>query len=341
MRIAGNTRFCDIFDLPEFQPMKGQFVSASDDWFSGGRNTQTVRELIQAQQRWNEQDTIAGLNRLRDVARNQEQYVLPLSAETSASLIWMPSSAQKHNSVCLILSGGAYSEVNSMFEAIPAGAVLNDMGYDCYVLNYRTIDSDALVHGLMPAPLEDLRDAICRIQEKEGDVSYYLIGFSTGGNACALWCTEKHGAGKYGIKEPSGMILAYPLISMLSLPYGPGRDYIMQGVFGTGYNRSLAQKYDPCSLIHSTFPPVYLIRASDDYTIAFKDAELFDIALQKKRIPRHFDIKQGCGHSFSIGTGTAAENWLEHAIRWVEAQNGRSPNKYDAALNTEGGIQEC
>ena len=329
MTILRDSSMKDVLSLPEFRSMKGQFVYAADKWFSGSRSFSTITELASKRPGIAAEDTVLGLNRLRDVARQHEKYVFSIHKGRRASLVWMPAKERKHDTVCLLLSGGAYSEVNSMFEAIPAAAKLNEEGYDCFFLNYRTIDSDALVNGLMPTPMEDLREAIQKIHQIYPDASYHLLGFSTGGNVCALWCTKQYGARKYDLPNPCGVLLAYPLISLLSLPHGPSRDYLMQGVFGTGYSREIALRYDVRLLVDSAFPPVYLVRADDDYTIPHNDATSFDTVLSANRIEHQFEILHGCGHGFGTGSGTAAENWLYHGIAWMDAHtaNGRHNGK--------------
>lgn len=318
MRINEETRLQDLFNLPEFAPMRGQFIASQTDWFAGGKDQLTLRQLGQEQRTWQVQDMIFGLERLREVARKEKRFVFTPSSQSSASLIAMPADERKDDRFCLLLAGGAYGAVCSLAESIPVAARLNALGMDCFCLNYRTADADSMVHGLMPQPLEDIASALCFIRAWFSEGSYLLAGFSAGGHACGLWGTHHLGARHYGLPQPEALLLAYPLLSPLNIPAGPVRDLMLQGLFGTGHNRAIAKEYVVQLHVDAAYPPVYLVRARDDTTVPARDAEEMEAALRVARIPCRIETAPSGGHGFGPGGGTPAEGWVERAIDWIK-----------------------
>ena len=182
-----------------------------------------------------------------------------------------------------------------------------------------------MVYGLMPAPLEDVAAAVRWIQDRHPGRPYWMTGFSAGGNICALWGTEHLGAAHYEMPYPEALLLDYPLASARSIPAGPVRDYLMQGLFGTGYNNELAAEYDVPAHIHAGYPPVFLVRAEDDGTIPEKDTQRFMAALQKAKIPNHLLQVSSGDHGFGLGSQTPAAGWVDRAIKWVNTVSGDQP----------------
>ena len=45
MTIRADKPLRDIFALPEFAPMKGQFIASASDWFAGGKEAMTLSDL--------------------------------------------------------------------------------------------------------------------------------------------------------------------------------------------------------------------------------------------------------------------------------------------------------
>ena len=318
MTFTPDTKLCDIFSLPEFETMRGQFIASNTDWFSGGKDHLTLQQLHQAHPTWNVEDMIFGLNRLRDIALRGSPYVYRISEISAARLIALPADQSISAPFFLLLAGGAYGAVCTLSEALPAAARLNQLGYDCYCLNYTTASPDSMVHGLMPTPLNDIAEGLTNIFSMRGKSSYWMIGFSAGGHAGALWGTGHLGADHYGLPNPETLLLAYPLISLLNLPSGPVRDYMLQGMFGTGYNHEAANLYSANLHIDGNYPPVFLTKAMDDRTVPPRDTQDMQEALLNAGIPHRFEIVPTGDHGYGLGSGTAAEGWIERAIDWTK-----------------------
>lgn len=106
MVICAETKLADIFSFPPFVAMKGQFIASANDWFAGGRDQLSLRELENQQKTWAAQDMVYGLDRLQEIASKCDQYVFPISEISSARLIWLPADIKKTETVCLLLAGG-------------------------------------------------------------------------------------------------------------------------------------------------------------------------------------------------------------------------------------------
>ena len=316
-RITVDTPLRSIFSLPEFAAMQGQWIASATDWFAGGKDDLSLRELNTQQPTWSAGDMLFGVKRLREIALRGEDYVFSLSPASPAKLIALPADHPTADAVCLLLAGGGYGAVFTLGEALPVAARLNELGVNCYCLNYSTATAKSMVHGLMPKPLEDVAAAVRWIRERHPGTPYLMGGFSAGGNLCALWGTEHLGARHYSLQQPKAMLLDYPLCSVKNIPKGPMHDMMMQGLFGTGYNQANAELYDVPSHVDADYPPTWLIRAADDTTIPSKDPVALEEALTRAGVAHDFRCVPTGGHGFGLGSGTAAAGWVAQALHWA------------------------
>lgn len=317
MVIDVNTKLADIFAYPPFVAMEGQFIASASNWFAGGKDQLTLRQLNDLQPTWAAEDMVYGLNRLKQIASEPYPYVFPVSEIGCARLIHMSADNRTTDTVCLLLAGGSYGAVCSLAESLPMAARLNELGVDCYCLNYSVATAESMASGLMPKPLEDIADAVRFIARAHPGAAYIMAGCSAGGNACALWGTEHLGAAHYGLPRPIAMLLAYPLISLLNIKNGPNRDYMLQGLFGTGHSDSLAREYAVHLHMSADYPPVYLVKAEDDTTVPAQDANDLARALDRFGVPRHYEVVSTGQHGFGLGSHTPAAGWVDRALEWV------------------------
>ena len=126
MQISKQTTIEELTQLPEFASMKGQFISSHEDYFAGDRVLLSPEALQQQNPTWNAEDMVYGLSRLREIARNNEQYVFPVYTDeeidkdpglAQVKLIWMPAQRKKSDTYAVLTAGGAYGAVCTMGEA--------------------------------------------------------------------------------------------------------------------------------------------------------------------------------------------------------------------------------
>lgn len=239
---------------------------------------------------------------------------------SSVKLTWLPAREKKHDTFFILLAGGAYGAVCTMVESLPAAAKLNELGYSCFCLNYRTAVPESFARGLMPQPLDDLAAAWRYIRGHADEFGvdpqdYAVSGFSAGGHTASLWGTTQLGARAYGLPQPKCLILGYPLITMENVPEGPVKNYMCAGMFGAGFTQKDIRRYDASRHIDAGYPPVFLVRALDDPTVSKKDGDGMKMALGEKC--RIFEAKTG-GHGFGLGSATPLCGWVEAAAHWME-----------------------
>lgn len=154
MEFRKEMTLAEILDQPCFAQMEGQFIScAAGDWFREKRQL-TLEQLQEQNPTWNCKDILYGLNRLQEVATGGNQYVYPVG--DGAHLMYLPAKKKRYETYAILNAGGAYGAVCTMVESLPVAAKLNELGMDCFCLNYRTANKVSFLKGLMPKPLDDL-----------------------------------------------------------------------------------------------------------------------------------------------------------------------------------------
>lgn len=323
MELTRNATLREIIQLPCFSQMQGQFVFSSTGNWLIGKEDLTLLELQQQNPTWFCDDIILGLNRLREIAQHSDQYVFQL--DSGAGLVYLPAKEKKRKTFALLLAGGAYGAVCTLAESLPVAAKLNEMGTDCFCLNYRTATKDSFLHGLMPCPLEDMAAAL-RFLDTNRDrfdiqaEDYIAGGFSAGGHLCAMWGTPHRGARSYGLPSPKLLLLAYPLISLENLQ-GPMASMLCTGLLGENAGTKAIASYSANHHVDADYPPVYFCLSKDDDTVPAKDTEDMESALASVNVRYFIERVPSGGHGFGLGTATPAKGWVERAIRFMEESN--------------------
>ena len=242
---------------------------------------------------------------------------------------------EERRKFAIICPGGGYAHLCTDKEGYAIAARMNELGYTCFVLEYRTGFA-----ARSYAPTRDLARAICYVTEHADafDVDpedYALIGFSAGGNLVGLYGTERYGWKAYGTAKPGAIIMGYPWTNInhwMDHPYWN----IWKGLIGLyftersnlyyfGWRQSRAKRDSVCvqKWITEDFPPCYMFSgAVDVLTPASHHADVMAQALEEKQVPclyrKYFRLPHGIG----LGIGTQAEGWLSEAVDFWERQTG-------------------
>ena len=105
----------------------------------------------------------------------------------------------------IVLSGNMLERTARVKEGCSAVAELHRMGYAAFILNYR------VGHDLKDnANYQDLVRAVQYITAHAGELqvdpeNYALMGFSSGGQLCALFGTDRMGYQNYGLPKPGAL----------------------------------------------------------------------------------------------------------------------------------------
>ena len=319
MIIGEATRLKHIYSSADFADVKDCLIAGGN--FFAENSELSLKELQEKNPAWNKNDIIFGLKRLL----KSDYCVFPLyhnvNGKENVRLLYLPAK-RKRDFFVILLAGGAYGTVCTMVEALPVAAKLNDLGVDCFCLNYQTATAESFENGLMPAPLDDLAATIRFIRQKKDffvfdNLDYIVCGFSAGGHVASLWGTDTLGAFRYNLPQAIGIMLAYPLITMENIPDSPVKSYMCTGMFGKDYSINNIRKYDASRNATKNYPATYIVRALDDTTVSPKDADMLKNTLSSLSIPCFIEQAQSGNHGFGLGTDTPLCGWQKRAVEFL------------------------
>ena len=336
MKLNENTTIRDLYQDQELRAMRGNYISSVNDRWIQSAMSCSLRQIHEQHPTWGLDDMLYGLRRLERASRAGHPLVFSLYSEeeiaaspdkAQAQMLYLPPLEEQPGRYALLLAGGGFGAVCTLPESLPMAARLNELGYSCFCLNYRTASDESFIHGLLPKPMEDIAAALRLIRENAGRFGldrdrYLLSGFSAGGFLAALWGTEHLGARAYGLPQPELLLLDYPLASTRNLPSGPLADYIKTGMYGAGYAEAEEDRYAVDRHIDGAYPPVYLAAARDDDTVPPKDQDDLRAALKNADIAHRFEIAEHGGHGFGLGSDTELAGWVDRALAWMEERYG-------------------
>ncbi len=184
----------------------------------------------------------------------------------------------------VVSPGGGFTYVGSVHEGFPYAQAIIKHGYHAFVLHYRAAGGDG-----QPA-VEDLARGVDHIFAHQAALGvstedYSLWGSSAGARMAAGLAS--HGGAAFGAHDhprPSAVIMAY-----------------------TSHNHDTTDEPATFAVIgaHDSIakPPIMQARIA---------------RLQRAGTDTEFHLYDGVGHGFGPGTGTAAEAWIEDAVRFWE-----------------------
>lgn len=234
--------------------------------------------------------TLDILNTLRERSLKGERIFFPIYGE--AEMASDPSKKQTGlfffrgepgREFAVMNAGGGFYYVGAMHDSFPHALEVSRKGYNAFALIYR-----------VEKPLEDLAQAILCIYDHAEELSvrpegYSLWGGSAGARMAAILGNRRYLAqltGRRDIPQAAAVIMQY-----------------------TGYGE-----------VSREDAPVYTCVGTRDGIAYWKTMERRRGALKALGIPTEFHAYPGLGHGFGLGTGTAAEGWLEDAAAFWEKQ---------------------
>ncbi len=181
----------------------------------------------------------------------------------------------------IVNAGGGFAYVGAMHDSFPHALALSGKGYNAFALIYRP--------GAQTA-CEDLARAIAFIfehaEELQVDTADYSLWGGSAGARMAAWLgsygTESFGEDAY--PRPSAVIVNY-----------------------TGLSE-----------VYGNEPPTYSAVGTNDGIASYRTMERRISAIKANGTDAEIEIINGLSHGFGLGTGTAAEGWLEHAVEFWE-----------------------
>ncbi len=187
----------------------------------------------------------------------------------------------------IALPGGGFSYVGSIHEGFPYAQAMVENGVNGFVLNYR------VGGGGVPAT-EDLAHAIDYIFENQEALGVSTDGYSLWGSSAGARMAANlgsYGTAAFGATDrprPAAVIMAY-----------------------TGHSDFTAND-----------PATFAVVGSQDRIASPATMRTRIDNLARAGIATEFHLFDGVGHGFGLGTGTAAEGWVDDAMRFWSQQIG-------------------
>lgn len=276
-------------------------------------------------------DAVAGLNLIIDNYNKGIQVTYPLytpeeiaqdPTRADAELYYFPAQ-QPGTKYALLLSGNMLERSAKVDECCSAVSQLHEMGYAAFILRYR------IGHELKDnANYDDLVRAVAFITENAGDLGvqaedYALVGFSSGGQLCGMFGTERMGYTNYGLPEPGALLLAYPILNYV---YGkPIMFYIYDGA-NPGDHLAPGDYFYNIEVpaeVTASFPPTFHWFGRDDSTLKglfpSQQSLKLDEALEQCGVMHKLVVYDHAPHGSGNGAGTDAAGWLYDAAAFWEA----------------------
>lgn len=220
----------------------------------------------------------------------------------------------KKHPFALICPGGAYEAVCSYVEGRPYAEELNRRGYSAFVVHYRYKEK-----GRFPVPQEDvvraLNDILQRAEEWNLETANYsLWGASAGGHLAASMGLKEIGFAKYGLPNPSAIILTYPVITMGEKTHlGSRANLLGQNPTELAISMTSVEKN-----ITAEYPPAFIWYGDADSTVDPVNSKMLAEALEASKVPYVLREYENVDHGVGLGKGLPCEGWIEEAIQFWE-----------------------
>jgi acetyl esterase/lipase len=235
-------------------------------------------------------DVVAGLNRLIDDAgagrgvfidiyTPTEKARDPTKADTG--LFFLRGCTGMPFAV--IAPGGGFSYVATVHEGLPYALAINLHGFNAFVLRYRVGQGAA-------AATEDLAAALSAVLRHAAALQVSTDGYSLWGSSAGARMAAaigSHGTARFeaaALPKPAAVVIAY-----------------------TGHADTSNKE-----------PPTFVVVGEHDSISPPALMERRLAALERAGVVVAYRKVAGLGHGFGAGTGTAAQGWIDEAVRFWE-----------------------
>jgi len=233
-----------------------------------------------------------------------------IKLSTGAVLKIYKSSEEKANGrAMLIIPGGGYSYVSSVYEGTDCVPMFKDLGYTAAILIYTTPPTAP------DGPLKEAREAMRYLREHAEDCHVTtgeigVIGFSAGGHLASTVATHVKGE-----ELPAFQILVYPVITMdASYTHMGSRNQLLGG----NPSSALVNLYSNEKQVTKETPMAYICWAENDGTVPPRNSISYAAALRRNGVSVHTKSFPSGGHGFSFKTSFAYhDEFIADLTQWL------------------------
>lgn len=296
-------RLGDLLDHPALAGFARLLLPRSDVEVDRAARLGDFASLLPYHTQVDAREVVAGLNRLIDDAGAGRAVFIdiytaaekardPTKADTALFFLRGRPGAP----FAVIAPGGGFSYVATVHEGLPYALAINRHGYNAFVLRYR-------VGQGITAATEDLAAALSTIFRRAaalqvGSDGHSLWGSSAGARMAAS--IGSHGSARWAgepLPRPAAVVMAY-----------------------TGHSDTSANE-----------PPTFVVVGEQDRISPPALMERRVRELRQAGVTVTYRQVPGLGHGFGVGTGTAAQGWIDDAVRFWERAAGRPPARTTGA----------
>ena len=183
----------------------------------------------------------------------------------------------------IVSAGGGFSYVGALQDSFPHCLELAKRGYNAFALIYRP--------GARTA-CEDLARAIAYLHRHSDELGISMDGYSLWGGSAGARMAAWLGA--YGTEAFGERACPRPAACIVN--------------------------YTGLSEVTGTEPPTYSAVGTDDWIADWHTMQTRIERIRSNGTPAEIEVFDGLQHGFGLGTGTAAEGWLDRALAFWDRQ---------------------
>ncbi|GAB3346588.1 alpha/beta hydrolase [Marilutibacter aestuarii] len=226
----------------------------------------------------------------------------------------------------LVIPGGAYRRIVLDKEGSALVPVFADaLGYTLFVLRYR-LPGEGHV-GARDVSVADAQRAMRVIRGQAdrwgidpGRIS--AMGFSAGGHVAASLAMRHDETFNPPVDafdrldaRPQGVLLLYPVIDMGAHAHAVSREHLL----GPDPSPTDVAAYSMQNRVRAGMPPVFLLHAADDTSVAVANSLQLYTALREAGVPTEMHLYPRGGHGFGVRDigGSSLSLWPRVADAWL------------------------
>lgn len=285
-----DSRISDLLNLPAFAGFALRLLPWDDRPYDGEMRLSNISTLLPYHSHVNPRVVVGALNRMIADASQGKTVFFDVYSEAQKR----SDPSKEHTGLfflrgkpgapfAIIAPGGGFAYVGSVHEGFPYAVDINKLGYNAFVLKYRTGSGGEVA-------TQDLAAAISYIFEHAatlgvGTQDYSVWGSSAGARMAAS--IGSHGVAAFGEKplpKPATVVMAY-----------------------TGHADSSSNE-----------PPTFVAVGEHDGIAPPAIMERRVATLRQAGTPVEYHKYPDLGHGFGTGAGTSAEGWVLEATRFWE-----------------------